>query len=61
MPWLEASAGMPRAAAARAAPTVPEMSTAGPRFWPKLMPDTTRSGVKSMPCWSMAQMMVSAG
>src|SRR3954454_12073439 len=34
----------PRAAAVRAAPTVPECRTARPAFAPGLMPDSTRSG-----------------
>ena len=44
-PWLEATAGTPRAAPARAAPTVPEMSMNWPTFWPKLTPATTTSGL----------------
>jgi hypothetical protein len=43
-PWLEASAGIPCAAPARAAPTVPERPTKGPTFAPSLIPDMTRSG-----------------
>ena len=58
---LAARAGMPRVTAARAAPTVPDSSVAVPMFWPALMPEITRSGVKSRPFWSMAHTMVSAG
>ena len=47
-------------AAARAAPTVPEMSTSLPMFWPELMPDTTRSGRSATPP-SSAQFTESAG
>src|SRR5262245_33567630 len=43
-PWLTAIAGMPCRAAHSAAPTVPERLTSWPTFWPKLMPETTRSG-----------------
>src|SRR3954469_14425401 len=50
---------MPRAAAARAAPTVPERSTTPPRFWPALIPDKTTLGLT--PSWSRAAVIVSAG
>ena len=40
----EGEAGRPRRAASRAAPTVPEYVTSAPRFAPRLMPETTRSG-----------------
>src|SRR5918997_3468404 len=59
MPWLTASAGTPSRTAARAAPTVPDTSMTGPRFWPSLMPEMTRSGVRPWP--SNAARMVSAG
>ncbi len=52
---------MPRLAAARAAPTVPETSVEVPRFWPKLTPETTTWGFWARPCWSTAQITVSAG
>src|SRR4051794_5202529 len=50
---------MPRAAAARAAPTVPEMATNGPTFWPRLIPDTVSVGRRCRS--SSATRTVSAG
>ncbi len=61
MPWLAARAGTPRVTASRAAPTVPDTPARGPMFWPKLIPDTTRSGRKDRPWWATAQITVSAG
>src|SRR5262245_63754997 len=50
---------MPRRTATFAAPTVPDVPMAGPGFWPKLMPDTTRSGLT--PSLSIATPTASAG
>ena len=40
----KASAGCPRSAASKAAPTVPEYVTSAPMLPPALTPETTRSG-----------------
>jgi hypothetical protein len=59
LPWLNATAGIPRRAAIFAAPTVPDRSVREPTFWPGLMPDITTFGFT--PSWSSAAVMVSAG
>src|ERR1700677_26401 len=58
-PWLTATAGMPWLAAARAAPTVPDRLRTGPRFWPRLAPETTSPGWRCSS--SRATVTVSAG
>ena len=60
-PWLAANAGMPNEIAWRAAPTVPDSAAKGPMFWPKLMPETTTSGLNDNPWSFTAQITVSAG
>ena len=39
-----AMAGIPSRTAVVAAPTVPEIMTSAPTFWPKLIPEITKSG-----------------
>ena len=43
-PTDTAIAGTPNCTAITAAPTVPELTTLAPRFWPRFAPDTTMSG-----------------
>ena len=53
-------AGTPCIAASRAAPTVPEMYAVYPRLYPRLIPDTTRSG-SGFRMFRMATLTVVAG